>query len=60
MDYFNDVLTTFLNLDHVILYGSLLSMEGQRALRIHQNILIFVLTIDQGLTDWNDMKVSNK
>ncbi len=41
MDYFNDVLTTFLNLDHVILYGSLLSMEGQRALRIHQKYLNF-------------------
>ncbi len=38
MDYFNVVfLTTFLDLDIVL--GSLLSMEGQRALRIHQKYL---------------------
>ncbi len=34
--FFNDVLTTFLDL---IVLGSLLSMEGQRALGIHQKYL---------------------
>ncbi len=29
---------------------SLLSMEGQRALRFHQNILIRVLKMNKGLT----------
>ncbi len=33
MDYFNNVLTTFLGLEHVV---ALLSMEGQKALRFHQ------------------------
>ncbi len=39
MDYFTDVLATFCALIVVI---SLLSMEGQRALRFHQNNLICV------------------
>ncbi len=30
--------------------GSLLSMEGQRALRMHQNISICVLKMNGGLT----------
>ncbi len=36
MDYFNDVLTTFLGLEHIIWVAS---MEGWKALRFHQKYL---------------------
>ncbi len=38
---------------------SLLSMEGQRALGIHQNVLICVLEMNEGLTGLNYTRVSN-
>ncbi len=50
MDYFTDVLTTFLGLGTFQLHCYL--MEGQKALRFHliKNILIFVEKINEGLT----------
>ncbi len=47
MDYFKDVLTTFLGLKLVVV---LLSMEGQKALDFMKNILICVLKMNKGLT----------
>ncbi len=46
MDYFIDVLGTFLGLER----GRTLSMEGQKALEFHQNILICVPKMNEGLT----------
>ncbi len=46
MNYFNSVLTTFWALNVSVV---LLSMEGQKALRFHQNILICVLKMNEGL-----------
>ncbi len=43
MDYFNDLLATFLSLDRV----KILAVYG--ALAMHQNILIFVLKMNEGL-----------
>ncbi len=37
----------------------LLSMEGQKALGIHQKYLNLCSEADEGLTGWNDMRVSN-
>ncbi len=50
MDYFSDVLTTFLDHER----GSYVaSMEGQKALGFHQPIKQQILRV------WNDMRVSN-
>ncbi len=45
-DYFNNVLTTFLGLEHFI---CVVSMQAQKALGFHQNILICVLTMNEGI-----------
>ncbi len=47
MDYFNDVLPTFLGLDRG---SSFLSKQGQRALRIHQKCLNLCPKMNEGLT----------
>ncbi len=49
MDYFNDVLATFLNLDR----GSTLAVYGtaRELLDFIKNILICVLKMNKGLTD---------
>ncbi len=49
MDYFNEFLTTFLGLGNISV--TLLSMEGQKALGFHHNILICVLKMNKGLLD---------
>ncbi len=54
MDYFNDVLTTFLGLERGVL---LLSMQGQISLRFHQKYLIQRWT--NVLQVWYDMRVIN-
>ncbi len=46
MDHFNNVLTFCA----LIMVVPLMSMEGQRALGFHQNILIYVLKMNEGLT----------
>ncbi len=48
MDYFNDVLTTFLGLDR----GSILTVYGRirELLEFIKNILICVLKMNEGLT----------
>ncbi len=45
IDYFNDVFTTFLGLEHV----SCIPIQGQKALGFYKNILICVLKINEGL-----------
>ncbi len=49
MDYFNDVLTMFLDLDHVRILAVYLRVR--ELLEFIKNILICVLKINQGLTD---------
>ncbi len=51
IDYFNNVLTTFWALNVLV---ALLSMQGQKAHAFHQNILIWVLKMNEGLTGWHD------
>ncbi len=54
MDYFTDVLATFLALNKSVV---LLSMQGQKAVRFHKkNILICVLKMNEGLTglEWHE------
>ncbi len=58
MDYFNDVLTTFLGLECYVSVV-LLSMEGQKALRLHPKYLNLCSEEEKVLWVWNDMKVSN-
>ncbi len=55
MDYFNDVLTTFLGLERGI---QLLSMQGPKALGFIKNILICVTKM-KVLWVWRNMRVSN-
>ncbi len=47
MDYFNHVPTSFWALKVV---GPLLSMEGQKPLGFHQNILLVFPKMNEGLT----------
>ncbi len=49
MDYFNDLLTMFLDLDHVRILAVYLRVR--ELLEFIKNILICVLKINQGLTD---------
>ncbi len=53
MDYFNDVLTTFLGLERV---SCIAVYAGQKALGFNQNILICVLKMNEGLTglEWHE------
>ncbi len=44
MEYFNDVLTTFLGLEHICLW------EDHKALGYHKYILIFVQKLNEGIT----------
>ncbi len=53
MDYFNDLLTTFLGFEHVVVYGG---SESSRTFRIN---LCFEDEWKQFWV-WNDMKVSNQ
>ncbi len=47
MDYFNDLLAVFLDVD---LVNSIAVYGGQRALRMHQTYLICVPKMNEGLT----------
>ncbi len=56
MDYFNDVLTTFLGLER----GSpLLSMQGQKALRFHKQYLNLCSEDEQRSYGLERMRLSN-
>ncbi len=54
MDYFNNILTTFLGLEHMVV--PLPSIQGQKALGFHQKkIFICVPKMNEGLTglEWH-------
>ncbi len=55
MDYFIDVLTTFLDLNR----GSALAVRVRKLSDFINNILICVLKLNKVLRVWNDMKGSN-
>ncbi len=55
MDYFNDVLATFLSLDGV----RILAVYVRELSKCIKNILICVLKMNEGLTGLDDMRVSN-
>ncbi len=57
MDYFNDVLTTFLGLERV---SCIAVYAGSESSDFIKNIFICVPKINEGLACWKDMRVSNK
>ncbi len=56
MDYFNDILATFLSLDRVSILAFYGETESSR--KFIKNILICVMKM-KVLRVWNDMRVSN-
>ncbi len=56
MDYFTNVLLHFCAL---IMVTTLLSMEGQRALRFHQKYLNLCSEVNEGLRFGTTLRVSN-
>ncbi len=57
MDYFNDLLAMFLDVDrinYIAVYGRVRELS-----ECIKNILICVSKMNEGLTVWNDMSESN-
>ncbi len=56
MDYFNDVLAIFLDLNR----GSIIAVyAGSERSGFHQKYFICVPKMNEALTVWNNMRVSN-